>query len=234
MKTKLVIALFSMAFACVVLSTCGDDDDAGGGGADPGALMDALENPTGDVASAETAQGVSAAYGAQLAASSGAGKKRALDCSPTEADVEETCDCPAGGTETVIAHGDQSAFVIDYTFDACCESADECCWDGTGWVSGSADGEGSVYESCMSFDVTLTCPDATENGTILAQSCQDASGVNWYLVEYEGASYAVSGSYVEGVGGQWTIRDADTTWTCTEDATGAGSCTDGTDTYSWT
>jgi hypothetical protein len=44
------------------------------------------------------------------------------------------------------------------------------------------------------------------------------------VVTYQGATYAVSGSYTSGVGGNWTVRDASTTWTCTEDSTGAGRC----------
>ena len=233
MKTMCNWLVVSMAFVCVALVGCGDDDGSGGSGADAAALMDAMANPTGAVTSAEGAQGVTAAFAEKLSAASGGSSSKAGSCSPDQPDVAKTCDCEAGGTETVLAHGDESAYTVDFTFNECCDSADSCCWTGSGWVAGSGS-EGAAYSSCNSFDIDLTCPDATNDGSISLASCQDGEGVQWYLVEYEGETYSVSGSYSSGAGGTWIIRDATTTWECTEDAAGAGSCTDGTNTYSWT
>jgi hypothetical protein len=232
MKKLLGLMALSTISMCVVLAGCKDDESSGGSGADAAALMDSLTNPTGAVTSAEGAQGVSEAFGAKLSAMSGGSTAKSTECSPSDVDVEKTCDCEQSGSETVIAHGTSSAYTIDYTFDACCDSADGCCWDGTGWVSGSQDTD-AAYTNCLSYDLVMTCPDATGNGDVLLEYCQDASGVQWYLVEYVGETYSVSGSYNSASGGTWTIVDANGTWSCTQDSTGAGSCTDGTDTYSW-
>jgi len=215
-------ALLMMVVMVLGMAGCKDEEPAG---PDASEVTSALDNPTGTVATAEDAQGVAAAFvETQSAMGGGAG-------APGGETYEQTTQCPAGGDMTMVAEGSSEEDVtIDFSYNNCCQE-EACCMNGGGWAAVG----GGAYELCYSYDVDYAC--GGENANLVVQYCQDAEGVAWYVVEYSGATYAVSGSYMEGYGGTWTIRDANSTWECSESCDGmgtcTGSCTDGSTTVDW-
>jgi hypothetical protein len=206
---------------------CGGDDDGGGGGGevpDINDVISALDNPTGQLTTPEGAQGVASAYATQQANRSFGNRRNGIDCPDNLPEGSGPCECSGGGSLEYTAEGsEQTGGSIHFDASNCCESgADACCYDGSAdlLVNTAA---GATYTNCFVWDFTLSqCKEAT----VYVSWCQDAEGRQWWVVDYEGETFAVEGSYAEGVGGTWTVRDADTTWNCTEDSAGAGCCQD--------
>ena len=204
-------------------------------GGRPGDVALTLENPTGLLASTTDARGVATAFGSLLASQSLAANRRparrhGIECTipaPTpDPYFPYTCDCPGGGTIFVDGTADKTTYNVVFDYRECC--LDVCCYDGCGWMATTDNGS---FIMCVWHSLTASCP---QPALIEYSYCQDSVGGSlWYLVEYLGETFAVSGSYEIGVGGTWTVRDTATEWTCSEDGTGSGSCTDGVDVLSW-
>jgi hypothetical protein len=129
--------------------------------------------------------------------------------------------CPNGGTISVTANqASANAITENFSYNNCCESAD-CCFNGGGdlYYSGSGSTAGSF---CESFHVTAVCSGqpVVENFSL----CEDGTtGMINYLVEVDGDSFAVSGSYSNGTG-TLMITGANGAFTCTY-TNHTGSCT---------
>jgi len=225
--------LFSVSVLSVALIGCGDDDEGGGGGGiDPVAVANRIDNPTGQVTDAAGAQGVANAFGEALQGGTGSfGQRRqqsGIDCDIPEGATSGTfdCTCDEGGTATVSGEGNEQSANVSFEYDNCCYAG--CCFNGSGAY---AFGQGGAYTFCGSVDIDLECDGNSASASY--EYCQGSDGRVWFSVTYESETYSVTGSYTSGVGGTWTIRDADTEWNCTEDAEGAGCCTDGTEEITW-
>ncbi|MBN2529139.1 MAG: hypothetical protein JXR76_22305 [Deltaproteobacteria bacterium] len=210
------VLLIGFTAMILTMAGCKDDDSKSSGGGDLKAVAESISSPTGSVESADVAQGVGEAFAEKLANS---------DMVP--AGESATVECTAGGSVT--ASGDSAGNNVTFNYNNCCEMAN-CCIDGPGWMSQNVDG----FLLCMSFDVTFDCEEVT--GSYDMEYCQGEDGAAWYLVEFEGDTYACTGYYDSETGGSWTIRDANGEWECQASCSGdtcTGSCTDGTNTYEW-
>jgi hypothetical protein len=202
-------------------------DAGGGGGGGCGRIDDItarLDHPTGFIDSAATARGVADAYAELLAEAALAARPRPADrrsginCEVDSTTGQTTCVCTGGGALDVTACSDGQSF--HYVASRCCQSAG-CCYDGT--VDLLMDpAQGATYTLCYETDIDIS--GCSNSAAVNLSYCEDSMGRLWYLVPYQGATYAVSGSYTSGVGGDWTVRDASTTWNCTEGSSGAGRC----------
>jgi hypothetical protein len=225
--------LISVSAMSLAIYGCGSDDDGGrgGGAADPDAVASAIANPSGEIADADGAQGVADAFADVLSNQAGTGGERrdGIDCSGASS-ANFSCECSGGGSLDVdSSNSTQESYEVTYSYNDCCISSGECCYDGGGWVAGTSSGS-SDFNQCASFDGSIDC--AGSSATFSYSYCLE-NGTLWYLVEYESESYAVSGYYDSSTGsGSWTVRDANGTWTCTA-SNNTGSCTNGTDTYKW-
>jgi len=192
---------------------------------DSARLVTLIDNPTGTLSSAADAQGVAEEYAAATLAPQGlTGRRRpGISCGGEPlADGRLECVCPGGGSLV----GTVETFGYRYALEECC-LAESCCYDGCGW----AEFQTGAYSSCTSFNLSESCRD----GALVETSfCMDRSGRSNYLVAFRGGTYAVSGFYDSASGGSWTVRDAVAEWRCSQDATGAGSCTNGSATLDWT
>ena len=210
MTKKMVFLTTTMAIL-ISVTGCGKDESSG---PDFSGMAASIDSPTGSVASAETAQGVSEAFAEQLSSS---------NMMPTGESA--TMDCEVSGS--VSASGNESAATFSY--NSCCEMED-CCFDGDGSMSMDVDG----FMMCMSFDVDVDCEGVS--GPLDMNFCSSDDGEMWFVVEFEGDTYACSGSFDSSYGGTWTIRDSSSEWNCEATCTDGdctGSCTDGSDTYEW-
>ena len=206
-----------VVFSAMVFLKCKDDDEESAGNADPAEIADAVSNPTGTVADAETAQGVAEAFSAKMESmsSTGAGGSESGEVA-----------CPNGGNISASA---DSAGNGTFSYNSCCYEAG-CCVDGDGWVAQGSDD----FSVCASYSLELDCGEAS--GSYDVDFCTGTDGNVWYVVEYSGNTYACSGYYNSETGGSWTIRDSNATWECEascSEGVCTGSCTDGTDTYTW-
>lgn len=206
----------------------GEDGSAGAGFTtcepDFASLVALVDNPTGTLSSAADAQGVAEAFGELLVPSGPGGQRRhGISCDSPLPTGAIQCTCSGGGPFTYTP--DETKTEIRYSYDACCLE-NTCCYDGCGWAVLS---DTAAYSVCLSFHVTSSCLGPWQDEF---SYCQD-KGAPWYLVAYQGETYAVSGSYDSATGGFWAVRDANADWACMQDPTGAGSCTDGTQTYDW-
>jgi len=215
--------LFSASVISLAFVSCGSDD-GGGGAPNIDDVISDLENPSGSLETPEGAQGVAAAYGTEQSNRAfGQRREGQIDCSDVNQMTGEiTCDCPGGGSLDVTTSGDASGSGSAH-WDAsnCCEGlGDGCCYDGTYDILVNS-ATGATYSLCFVYDITISqCREATA----YISYCQDAMGNQWWVISYMDETYAVTGSYSEGAGGTWSVRDSNTTWNCVEDATGAGCC----------
>jgi hypothetical protein len=197
----------------------------GGGGAKGGSYSDissSFAHPTGTLAPTN-ADVVAKAYETSLTSGLAAGR-RAVQAST----VNESVACPNGGTITVSAttSGSSSSPDVNETFNynACCETAG-CCLTGGGNLYYAQSGS-----FCESFSVTGTCE--AEPVTVSYSICEDIStGTLSYLVDVQGETFAVSGSYSAG-SGTLTIVGSNGTFTCTY-TNDTGSCTGTSGTFSF-
>ena len=218
--------LFSASLISLAFVSCGDD---GGGGNGGGAvniddIINDLENPSGNVTTPEGAQGVADAFAVQQSEQTFGQRRDGITCDVNQMTGETACECSGGGSIEITSSGQAGGSAsAHWAADSCCQGAAEgCCYDGTLDVLVNTE-QGATYSLCYVYDIVLSqCKEAT----IYISYCQDSMGRQWWVVSYEGESFAVTGMYTEGVGGTWTIRDMDTTWNCTEDAAGAGCCSD--------
>lgn len=196
---------------------CGGDEESSAPSFDE--IANQYSSPTGEIASAEDAQGVAQAY-AEVQSRQFAGERRGESYEYA---------CPAGGNCSVSGSGSQSGGSASYDCSSCCYEAG-CCWDGSGWMVYSSGGT-ETFSYCGAWDGSGNCGGSSWSGSW--SYCLASDGTLSFLVEYNGGTYVVSGSYDLATGsGTWTVSSANGTWTCTA-SSGTGSCTDGTNTYSW-
>jgi hypothetical protein len=193
----------------------------GGGSSKPASynqISASFAHPTGTLA-ATNADAVAQAYQASLSSGLDTAAGRRLAPQTSAQTVSEAC--PNGGTIAVnVNQASANAISESYTYNNCCETAD-CCVNGGGNLFYSASGSSSG-SFCEAFQISATCSGqpVSEDFSI----CEDGStGMISYLVEVDGLSFAVSGSYSSGTG-TLTITGANGTFTCTY-TNNTGSCT---------
>jgi hypothetical protein len=206
---SILVALAS-AFAA-----CGSDDDGGSRGGSFSDITSAIESPTGTV-DETTAADVGVEFEKVVQAEVPAGMRRDAQ---TAQSSSGTVACPAGGNLTAAGSGDQSSGHSTASYDNCCVAAN-CCIDGAADIYFSTE-QGAAYTYCGSYDLSYSCEGSTTQ--ISYEGCVSASGEQVYVIEVEGDTYAVSGTYSSG-SGTLEIRGENGTWTCTY-SNNSGSCT---------
>lgn len=207
-----------LVFACGlvsgVLAACGDDGGSGVGGS-YASIAGAIEAPSGtvDASSAATiGDEFEKLSGANLAGGMREDAQVAQTTSGTEA-------CDAGGSVSYSGSGNESSGSARGTFDSCCFTAG-CCTDGSMDMYYSSE-QGAEYMFCGSYDLSYSCEGVDADVTF--SGCFGTSGEWVYVVEVNGETYAVSGTYSDG-NGTLEIRGENGTWTCTY-TDGSGECT---------
>ncbi|HTV24023.1 MAG TPA: hypothetical protein VMG12_35270 [Polyangiaceae bacterium] len=207
-----------MGTALVALASgfagCGSDDDGGSRGGSFADITSAIESPTGTV-DATTAADVGVEFEKAAQANIAGGMRRDAQ---TAQSSSGTVDCPAGGNLSAAGSGDQSSGHSTATYNGCCVSAN-CCLDGSADIYFSTQ-QGAAYTYCGSYDLSYACEGTTTQ--LRYEGCLSAMGKQVYVIEVEGDSYAVSGTYSNG-SGTLEITGENGTWTCTY-SSGSGSC----------
>jgi hypothetical protein len=212
-----------LGFALLVSSTALGAVACGGGSAGPASgftsasqLNSAMEAPTGSVEPA-TAVGVAQAF--ENSNSSGlAGVRQKLQAQSA------SVACSGGGSISVSGNETSSNF----SYNNCMEAG--CTINGSGsvFVSGT-----DVNSACFSYNVSETCVDPPIDIDLSFSGCLDSEFGFVYLVEYEGETYTVTGSYYDGTG-TLEITGENGSFSCTYTAD-AGSCTSSSgETFSFT
>ncbi|HEX2657092.1 MAG TPA: hypothetical protein VHU40_02415 [Polyangia bacterium] len=142
----------------------------------------------------------------------------ALQSTSSAATAAQSYACPYGGSISATVNGiapGATSFSESFRYDNCCESAG-CCLNGGGDLFYA---QGGAF--CESFAITGTC--SASPITLDYSICEDtATGMLNYLIEVQGESFAVSGSYsngsgtlmISGANGAFTCRYTNHTGTC--------------------
>jgi len=125
----------------------------------------------------------------------------------------------AGGSLNAAGSGDQSSGHSTALYDDCCVAAN-CCIDGSADIYFSTE-QGAAYSYCGSYDLSYSCEGTTT--ALTYEGCVGSTGEQIYVIEVDGDTYAVSGTYSNG-SGTLEISGENGTWTCTY-SNGSGSCT---------
>lgn len=200
-----------------VFAGCGSDGD-GNGGSGSGSfsnITSAIEAPTGTVDDTTVAD-VGVEF-EKIAQSSFAGGSRRD--AQTAQSQSGTFDCPAGGNYSGAGSGDQSSGRATATYNDCCFT-EGCCINGAADIYYSTE-QGAAYSYCASYDLSYSCEGTTAE--LLYDLCFGTTGEQIYVIEVEGNTFAVSGTYSNG-SGTLEIRGENGTWSCTYSGDG-GSCT---------
>lgn len=193
---------------------CGGGDSGAGGFRSIGALTNAMTAPSGTV-DETSATGVAASFEGATS-SSLAGIRQKIQ------GQSATVDCSGGGS--LSASGNENEVFFQY--NNCTESG--CTMNGSGAVFLTTSGE---FSECLSYDLTMACQDELSL-SLSFSGCLNGSGQFTYLVEYEGETYAVSGSYSNGTG-ELTITGENGTYVCTY-TNDTGTCSgDGGESFSF-
>lgn len=228
------VSLCLFGLVASVLCACGDSggssdsgssSDSGGSGSssdsDSNAVFDnkdslnsAMESPTGIVS--ETTAKLVADRMAE-ASSSMAGKGSAAPSGIREKAQEQngsdTIDCENGGTIDIESSETQETLTYNDCQMAGCT------------LNGSEVAFPDPDQICVSVKVNEVCGD--ESTDIASSSCTSMDGTVVYLVDVEGDTFQVSGTYSDG-DGELTITGANGTFTCTY-VDGGGTCVDSED-----
>jgi hypothetical protein len=208
---------------CSTLAGCGKDEPK----KDYESLAATISEPTGTLDSGDDAKSVALAFkdqgGSYNPGAAGARREAGFDGS-----VDSTVQCPAGGTIVVSASGNQKKAQASFEYNQCCYT-EGCCANGDGEYFYSAQPATSEFSFCGNWNLDVECHGSSASGSF--DGCFGSDGY-WYAVEVQGKTFAVSGSF-DGKNGSWKVKTAKGTWTC-EAQDGAGSCTDGTNTITWT
>lgn len=193
---------------------CGGGGSSGGGGSFA-AIQSSIAAPTGTVDETTVAD-VGAEF--EKAASSGvaAGMRRDAQVAQTQSG---TISCEAGGSMSSSGSGNESSGRVTASYNNCC-MIEDCCTDGVANIYYSSD-QTANFMFCGSYDVSYSCQGTTAD--VKYEGCFGSTGEWVYVVEVDGESYAVSGSYANG-SGELEITGANGTWTCTYTNDG-GTCT---------
>jgi hypothetical protein len=200
-----------------------------GGGRDFGSITAELKTPTGTVdATSVKAIGPKLEEQSQANGLPGFGGEREDTRENTQA-ASATVACPAGGSVTATGDGNSSKGKSSAQYNNCCMQAD-CCFNGSADVY--YDTSSTEFSSCMDYNLSFNCTvtagesSATSSGAIDFSGCVSISGSTIglvYLIEIEGLSYRVSGTYGAG-NGTLEIAGANGSYSCTY-TSGSGSCT---------
>jgi hypothetical protein len=222
LSTRTTFVAFFAVVACV--SACGGDDKKSG---DFSSIAAAIESPSGKISSAGDAKGVAAAYQEQVGNGAGAGYSNRSSVTTSWFQQGQTeVSCAAGGTQTIAGSGNGQSGTAEITFDNCCH-VQNCCMDGEATWYYSTGGT-AQYQYCGQWELTTSCGGSTT--AMSYEGCVGAGGT-WYLVEFNGQSYAVQGSYSNG-SGAWKVKSSNGTWECNA-SNNSGSCSDGTTSITW-
>jgi len=216
--TWIAIGLFTMAGV-----------GCGGGSSKPASYADisaSFAHPTGTLA-ATNADTVAKAYQTSLSAQGASPLGQRLEQKSSA--VSETIACNSSGSISVnVAQASSSAISENWTYNNCCETAG-CCYNGTGDLYYAAAGT-AAGSFCESVKLTGTCSAVpiAENFSL----CEDGTtGMIGYLIEVDGETFSVSGSYSNG-NGTLTITGKNGSFTCTY-TNDTGSCTGTGGTFSF-
>ena len=194
----------SAAFAAVA---CGGGSSGAAGYTSLSALTGAMEAPTGTV-DAETAVGVAAEFENSMQNGDLGGVRQKAQAQSGSA------ACANGGS--ISANVSETHLFL--TYSNCNESG--CVLNGTlnTFLTDSGD-----FSQCVSYDIDAVCEGEGSVSATFSGCLDVGAGSFMYLVEYDGETYTVSGSYSAG-NGTLTITGENGTFTCTytEDS---GSCT---------
>jgi hypothetical protein len=194
---------------------CGSDDEGGSGRGSLSSITSAIESPTGTV-DETTAAEVGAEFEKVAQAQVPSGMRRDAQ---TAQSSSGTVSCPAGGSLNAAGSGDQSSGHSTAEYNDCCVAAN-CCIDGSADIYFSTE-QGAAYTYCGSYDLTYSCEGTTT--ALTYEGCVGSTGEEIYVIEVDGDTYAVSGTYSNG-SGTLEISGENGTWTCTY-SDGGGSCT---------
>jgi len=193
---------------------CGSDDDGGSRGGSFSSITSAIESPTGTVDENSVAE-VGTEFEKVVQAEVPSGMRRDAQTAQSSG----TVSCPAGGSLSAAGSGDQSSGHSTAQYNDCCVAAN-CCIDGSADIYFSTE-QGAAYSYCGSYDLTYSCEGTTT--ALSYEGCVGSTGEQIYVIEVDGGTYAVSGSYSNG-SGTLEITGENGTWTCTYSGAG-GSCT---------
>ena len=207
-QKKLGYGLLVSGMALTAVACGGGGGSAAAGFTSGAALTSAMASPTGTVEAA-TAVGVAQAFQASAEADPPAGIRQKVQAqSATQA-------CPGGGS--ISATSSNNGMDITGQYNNC--SMEGCVVNGSIGIFTGA----SATNACYSYDIDMTCTDQSLSASMAFSGCIDSEFGFVYLVEYEGASYKVTGSYSNG-SGTLSITGENGSWDCTYTAD-AGSCT---------
>jgi hypothetical protein len=197
-----------------LLGACGDDGGSNVGGS-YSSIASAIESPSGTVDESSAVR-VGEEFGKLSATGVAAGMRRDAQVGQSQSG---TMDCPAGGSISFTGSGNESSGQARGSYNGCCYSAG-CCMDGTVNMFYSS-AQSAAFAYCGSYDVSYSCEGV--NADLAFNGCFGTTGEWVYVVEVDGESYAVSGTYVDG-SGTLEISGENGTWTCTYN-NDSGSCT---------
>jgi hypothetical protein len=217
--TGLGAALIAIAGS---IAGCGGDDKGSRGGSFAN-IASAIESPTGTV-DESTAPEVGAEFEKVSQVSPAGGMRRDAQTAQSGSTSQS---CPEGGNFSVQSSGSQSSGQAAISYDNCC-FIEGCCFDGSGQMYFSSE-QGAEYSYCASYDLDYSCEGTT--AAIDFEGCFGTTGELIYVIEVDGETYSVSGSY-SGGSGTLEIHGANGTWNCTY-SNGGGSCTGSGSTFTF-
>lgn len=228
-------AFMSFGIAVLVgLAACGGGG-GGGGSKSFSELKSKFDNPTGDLGP-DNAKSVAAALQEEQQNSQGMGKLglssvqgaqsgNPIDCSNyTQGSTSITCTCNGGGTVGAMTSAPQEGdpIAVAYEYNSCAMQYDDCTStvDGTGWyLTTYGDQQG---EYCFSFNGNVS-PCGEPSQSLSVEYCY-LGGQRWYLVELEGAYFAVNGTVYDNGAFDITVKDKDGEWHCVSQDGQTGTC----------
>ena len=190
-------------------------------------LVAKVESPTGEFKSADDAKGLALAFEEQVGSFGGQGQAYNEFRNQSFREGNQVTACPFGGEVSISAEGNEKQATADIFYDHCCYLED-CCYDGmASWFySSNPDKDDFLY--CGQWDLSAECFDIRATTTF--DGCVGSDGM-WYVLEYKGEVFVVSGSLIQGTG-NWKVRTVGGTWECSA-IDGKGKCTRGKLVYEW-
>jgi len=203
-----------LSAGCLFAGCGGDDEGSSNRGGSFTSIQNAIESPTGTV-DETTAAEVGAEFEKVASVDVAAGSRRDAQTAQSSSASQA---CAGGGSISASGTGNETSGQGTISYDSCCVTAG-CCIDGTVDVFYSSD-QAAPYLTCGSYDLSYACEGTTAELTY--EGCVGRTGEQLYVIEVDGATYTVSGSYSDG-SGTLEIRGANGTWSCTY-SDGSGSC----------
>jgi hypothetical protein len=208
-----------LSAACLFAGCGGDDEGSPSRGGSFSSIQSAIESPTGTV-DETTAAEVGVEFEKVASVDVAAGSRRSAQTAQSSSASQ---DCADGGSISASGTGTETSGQGSITYDSCCVTPG-CCIDGKVDVFYSSE-QSAPYLTCGSYDLSYSCDGTTADLTY--EGCVGRTGEQLYVIEVDGATYTVSGSYADG-SGTLEIRGVNGTWSCTySDASGSCSGSSG-------